>query len=590
MKKRVSSNCTIDDVRTSEGRQDAVLRGEIMSETGHPLSARITLWDEEGRPLHATYPRWPGFWANGTFAMDLQPGKWRGTVRCGPEFEPAMFELGLESGQEVTVTVRLHRWMDLPKLGWYGGDSHIHVVHGENQIKGVDIDYAGRVCKGEGLSYANVCYLWDRRTEEFAQKVKQTGNTVRALKMMYPIWELEEACCKASDDTFILWWNLEAPKAYYRTEEYSVCIGHGWTMNMRSFGEERDFTVPPNYEICHTIHRQGGIVVYSHPARWWLNAPGSGRRFVSNLAVELPFDTVVGPVYDGIDCMSDEPDHPLNQAIWYALLNMGYKMPGTASSDACLDRPSGVIPGLMRTYTEAEFFSIRAIAEGIRRGRNFVTSGPFLFFKIGTFGLGDEIRADGVERSATIRAACTGDPGEYLTAVQLIRNGQVVRAWEAYTRRQIDIQFNITERETAWYIAKCYGAHPGQVAYTNPIYFVAEGYERPRPASAHLRAEVRDEESGRLLSGAVHIYHHGERMADYPIQGGLFEVDVPATSQLEIHVPGYLPVRKTIMMDYAPIWDRMINITDMALTRPETYQAFRDELSDMHWTLRLKKG
>ena len=43
------------------------------------------------------------------------------------------------------------------------------------------------------------------------------------------------------------------------------------------------------------------------------------------------------------------------------------------------------------------------------------------------------------------------------------------------------------------------------------------------------------------------------------------------------------------MMDYAPIWERIVDMTDMALTRPETYRAFRDILGDMRWTIGIKK-
>jgi len=43
------------------------------------------------------------------------------------------------------------------------------------------------------------------------------------------------------------------------------------------------------------------------------------------------------------------------------------------------------------------------------------------------------------------------------------------------------------------------------------------------------------------------------------------------------------------MMDYPPIWERIINMTDLALTRLDTYRAFRDILGDMRWTIGRNK-
>jgi len=37
--------------------------------------------------------------------------------------------------------------------------------------------------------------------------------------------------------------------------------------------------------------------------------------------------------------------------LWALLLNHGYRLAATASSDACFDRPGGGVPGSARTYT-----------------------------------------------------------------------------------------------------------------------------------------------------------------------------------------------------------------------------------------------
>src|SRR5207249_62070 len=116
-----------------------------------------------------------------------------------------------------------------------------------------------------------------------------------------------------------------------------------------------------NFESHSLIHAQHGAVFYTHPARWWMGAWGGQGAYprreqmrVSNMAVELPLDTLIGPTFDGIDVLTGSGEHEANAKafeLWSLLLNHGYRLAATASSDACFDRPGGGIPGVVRTYT-----------------------------------------------------------------------------------------------------------------------------------------------------------------------------------------------------------------------------------------------
>src|SRR5207244_7039634 len=111
-----------------------------------------------------------------------------------------------------------------------------------------------------------------------------------------------------STPDFLLTWNLEAPKNYWRGD-VSKCMGHGWTVAMRgrtpdgrdaiaelfemsAHDYESNKPSYPNFESQALIHSLGGIVAYSHPCRWWSGKwggrgiyPVEENKFVSNMEI-----------------------------------------------------------------------------------------------------------------------------------------------------------------------------------------------------------------------------------------------------------------------------------------------------------------
>src|SRR5204863_4169045 len=107
----------------------------------------------------------------------------------------------------------------------------------------------------------------------------------------------------------------------------------------------------------------------------------------SNMAQELPFDTVAGPTYDTLDILMQPNERVANeqaQQLWFMLLNHGYRIAATASSDATFDNEGRGVPGRVRVYTRvAGAPALERIAQAMKAGRNFVTSGPLLGLEIG---------------------------------------------------------------------------------------------------------------------------------------------------------------------------------------------------------------
>jgi hypothetical protein len=88
----------------------------------------------------------------------------------------------------------------------------------------------------------------------------------------------------------------------------------------------------------------------SHPLRWWWGAwggqggyPRVERMRVSNLATELPLDTLLGPTYDGLDIITGAGEFEAKAGafeLWCLLLNHGYRLAGTGSSGSWRTAPA----------------------------------------------------------------------------------------------------------------------------------------------------------------------------------------------------------------------------------------------------------
>jgi hypothetical protein len=165
------------------------------------------------------------------------------------------------------VAFVLRRRVDLRKRGWYAGDSHVHMLHGERTVP-VGFDFVALTARAEDLQYLSLAQSWivEPATPEALEAELQPRSTRDCL----------------------LTWNLEAPKNYYKGDA-GRCLGHCWSLGMRgrtakgldaiqllleasAWDYESSKPTYANFESHHLIHSQGGAVFYSHPARWWMGS------------------------------------------------------------------------------------------------------------------------------------------------------------------------------------------------------------------------------------------------------------------------------------------------------------------------------
>jgi hypothetical protein len=359
-------------------------------------------------------------------------------------------------------------------------------------------------------------------------------------------------------------------------------------LTLSAMDYESEKPVIPNFEIHALIHALGGISAYSHPARWWRGKwggqgiyPAEEDKFVSNMAAELPFDTVSGPTYDALDILMPPQERRANQEalkLWFLLLNHGYHIAATGSSDATFDRPGGGVPGKVRIYTHLDGdVEMPRVASAIKAGRSFVTSGPLLVLEIGGHTSGSVVTLPVSAQKGRIRAWA-----DRLTRVELIRNGTVARVFDVPAgQTEFTADFDVSETASAWYIARCYGSDEMQVAITNPVWFEPPEWQPPRPARATLAVTVVDSR-GTPLDGDCEVIRMVGKEAVVEsrrrFHASKLALDAPGTARIRVHVPGYRTAMQSILMDYPPLRDLTVNMRPEQLTDWATFEEIRERL------------
>jgi hypothetical protein len=335
----------------------------------------------------------------------------------------------------------------------------------------------------------------------------------------------------------------------------------------------------------------------AHPARFWFNQ----GNFVSNWASEIAFDYAVGQGYDAVDIFNDgEPVFFQHERVWWNLLNMGYKVAGTANTDGSIINGQA---GRFRTYTHLDGpFAWSKLAQGIREGQCVASSGPMLLVDVAGRRPGAEFPADGRRHKARVRAWSGPLPGETLVAVQVVRNGEIVEARDLRSRqaRQWSGEFELGDTAFAWYALRvtatcadpaCLAAwrQPAEiyeVAVADPVYFLPAGFRRPQPTPATVTVKVSDQ-SGQSVAAAVCVTDANREVARLAVgPSGRVTFQAPATARLTITAAGYREVSKDLYLD-SPLFAFCRDFT--GFYTPEGYNHLRAMLGQLEFDVKLAK-
>lgn len=544
----------------------------VDAETGKVIPARLVLKAADG-----TYPgdrldclasRWPGIEAHAVFisgehTFDLPEGKTAVTAARGLQYASESRSVDVPAGQTASVEFRLQRIVNLRRAGWVAGDLHVHMLHGENQRQTSYEDVA-TTCAGNGLDFVSV-----------GQEYVGAGQL--------DLQGYHAACLKVSNADFRMFLGGECPKSL---------LGHQVLL-----GVDNPFVIdenPPYFKSARKVHAQGGMMVYVHPVRYypgkqyqnqWLDFPGN------NLARELLFDSFLGPSFDGLSVLSDEPHDKNAWELWFQLLNRGCFVPIFADSDACFDRPTLGLkaPGFWNTYFHVGpegAVDTRTLTEAVRRGQTFATTGPLLQFRIDDQISGATLPTDGKPHVVEIEAwyaqhafsleTTDAQSGKEvgIAKVELIRNGKVVRTWEPESPHA-KLTHTVTENEPCWYVARVFGTDQRwQVGAASPIYFAKTPVPAKRsPFTTLVRGRIYDFQTGDERSGTVEIRRDDQLLQSFAAHGQ-FQVKMPLDADIVVRADGFRPLQKNLLLDHGPVHRFLWYLESKDLAKAETFELF----------------
>jgi hypothetical protein len=194
-----------------QGTQDLGFRGEvpvlfdirpavplklsIRDHDGRPSYARLTFRDKAGHvyPPQARRLAPDFFFQQQIYRRDgevvlLPAGEFRVESSRGPEYRVRPQTVQVRAGDDPKFDVRLERWVEPAKYGFYGGDHHIHgagCAHYTSPTEGVTPQDMFRQVAGEGLNVGCIltwgpCYDFQRRF--FSPQVNEISEPLTVMK------------------------------------------------------------------------------------------------------------------------------------------------------------------------------------------------------------------------------------------------------------------------------------------------------------------------------------------------------------------------------------------------------------------------
>lgn len=245
---------------------------------------------------------------------------------------------------------------------------------------------------------------------------------------------------------------------------------------------------PDNATVADLAHEQGALVGYVHP----FDAEPDPLRDAA-LSNALPVDVALGKV-DYMEIVGFS-DHRATAAVWYRLLDCGFRLPAGAGTDAMTNFASLRGPvGLNRVYVRP---GDDGWLGGLRAGRSMATNGPLLALEVAGQEPGATIVLPSGRHSLPVggfmRSAIAIDH------LELVVNGTVARRYDlADARDRADIDDRITLEESAWILLRAsndaadpdlFDIYP--YATTSPVYVrVGEDRQTSPEAAAYFLAWI----------------------------------------------------------------------------------------------------
>jgi hypothetical protein len=532
----------------------------------------------------------------------------------------------------VTCRLTLVPRFDIHKSGYFSFDSHNHLDGDEEKNKP---PFIYPYCAALGIDHLDVCQLWNFR---LGMEISY-DSIVRYLE-------------KNSTPELNLRFGAESPKLRY---------GHTWCVNHPGLADplgnylkwhDADYfesLVPKDGKRIDSINlrgnlhpkwnppfvdrlrnkARGGFSVAAHPARWWHNGPDEIFP-ATNTSADLAFDLLAAQSYSGIVVMGDNKDNIFYQNLWFKMLNLGYRLTPVAESDGNV--ANGSLGNLALTYawTGEKEFNNKALTENLFAGHTMMSGKAVMLLTAdGKYPPGSVFPADGKRHTIEVEVYSEPVSDEYISYLVLYRNGRVAEKldFRKQKKRMIKYEFQVSEKETAWYVVKSYGkvfpendqqfdvmgyteqclknpnydyASNTGVSFTAPIYFNSPGWKPPQSIISYIHGKILDQEGQPLKKTLVEIWNIDKKISELTTDDhGDFEIKAPATIDVRFILPDGRKEQQWLFYEYPPLLSLIENTYTISWVKKYPglqggqmpweafhYNEILEVLKEIHWTIR----
>ncbi len=478
-------------VTTSLSAQTRVTGKVVDSQSGEPLPVRMEIISDKGirHEAKSTDPREPALvykrqagtasiehhvtLPRGAFTVDLPPGQHTFIVQRGKEYlvETKMVAVG---DKPLDLEIRLRRWIDMPSLGWYGGDVHSHRLWSEMKNLALAEDVHLSFPLSHWVTSAEAGLVSGNRIVD--------GYTGKPTTLML--------------DKNHLIHSHNAEFEIFSVKGKSHTLGAILAIGMSGVDDDR---APPLAPFVDKVRERGGLTdLEKHSWPWSLAIAATHKVDLFELANNHVWQTRFGfpswtigesAPYMGLERTTQGLTEwgwiDFGFQTWYALLNCGLRIMPSAGTG------SGVHPvahGFSRVYAKTEGpLELKTWLQALKAGKSFVTTGPLLRAEIDGKSSGETFMGPFAKPLHLRAIVHSGAPVE---RIEVLFNGVLIhQEWPTGCPRDEgghDTVFSkmLSPAQSGWYVVRVFEKHPGgrvRFAHTAPWFVEVPGKPlRPR--------------------------------------------------------------------------------------------------------------
>jgi Tol biopolymer transport system component len=404
----------------------ARLHLDLHDAKGDPKSARVSVTDLSGR-FYAPAGAWIHaddgfdrgerkfeahyFHARGVVEIDVPAGPIRVEVLNGFErrFERSDVTTAADQVTNLAVNLDAERWTVPDAAHWASADVHVHMNYG-GVYRNTPAHLAAQA-EAEDLSLVNALIVnKEQRFPDIAYNGQQLDAASRPDALIVHGQEFHTS----------YWGHL----GLLDIGGSIILPGYAGYPNTAASS-----LYPMNADVADIAHARGALVGYVHPFDEPPEPLAMPRQALTN---ELPIDVALGKV-DYMEILGFS-DHLATAAVWYRLLNLGFRIPAAGGTDAMANFASLRGPvGMNRVYARVPEGALnpRTWLDSLKAGRSFATNGPLLGLQLGGAQIGDELKFDRPQKRVAYSARIESIvPVDHL---ELVCNGHVVQPFKRHT-------------------------------------------------------------------------------------------------------------------------------------------------------------